>query len=78
MPHSLSAADRLMGSVVIKSVGIDFHSQISDLRKRETHLVNHLFFNAPQGTPEFRKTQAELGKTRNALSLISDLEVHPD
>ena len=65
-------------SKVIQSVGIDFVSQVSDLRKREKELAVHLFFRSEFGTEEYTRTRKELGRTRNALSCIEGLEVTPD
>lgn len=65
-------------SKVIKSVSIDFISQVSDLRKREEYLLERQFFGPEPNSSEGERIRKELQRTRNALALIEDLEVSPD
>ena len=58
----------------IKSVGIDFLSQVSDLEKRRQFLVGHLFFGTTIGTDEYQRTKEELSKVDSALRIA---EVKP-
>ena len=67
-----------MKSMVIESVGIDFASQVSDLRKRREFLVEAQFFGPEVHSPEYAQIKSELRQCHNALSLIEGLEVDAD
>lgn len=67
-----------MKSMIIESVGLDFASQVSDLRKRKEFLSEAQFFGPEVHTLEYARIQNELRMTNNALALAEELEVSPD